>query len=159
MSLHITSHGQAEQTVHNEEISGRKNGDQQLRASAKLQCTTLPLPDMGFEFRGVCGRGSRSSACRNLSESEPCLGMTQREAQESRGIYFAVNEGVRKDGQSTIIKPSVDGGQKSLVATSDGCTDRGTGPYVVRSKPERMSGKEEEVGTVTNFHTPHGEQT
>lgn len=136
MSLHITSHGQAEQTVHNEEISRRKNGDQQLRASAKLQCTTLPLPDMGFEFRGVCGRGSRSSACRNLSESEPCLGMTQREAQESRGIYFTVDEGVRKDRQSTIIKPSVDEGQKSLVATSDGCTDEAPVPVLCEVNPK-----------------------
>ncbi|XP_075633970.1 uncharacterized protein LOC142606522 [Castanea sativa] len=59
---------------------------------------------MGFEFKGVCSQGSKSSACRNLSESKPCLGMTQREVQESRGIYFPIDRGERKDRGA--LKPS-----------------------------------------------------
>ena len=70
--LPITPHGQAEQPGHGEEMICRKYGDQQPRTSAKLQFTTMPLPEMGYQFKGSCSRDAGSSACQNRSESNPC---------------------------------------------------------------------------------------
>ena len=71
-SLPITPHGQAEQPGHGEETICRKYEDQQPRAFAKLQFITMPLPKMGYQFKGSYSRDAGSSACQNLSESDPC---------------------------------------------------------------------------------------
>ena len=78
--------------------------------SAKLQFTTIPLPEMGHQFKGSCSRDPKSSACRNLSESEQCMKLIHGEQNQykanpsdanNHGSQFASD--FTRDGDSCAL--------------------------------------------------------
>ena len=56
-SLPLTSH---KQKFHKGESKLRKDGEQQQRATSKLQFTTMPWLKMGYQFRWGCSRDPKS---------------------------------------------------------------------------------------------------
>ena len=54
-------HGQADHSDQVEEMTCRNFGDHQPGATAMLQVTAMPLPEMGFQFKGSCSRDAESN--------------------------------------------------------------------------------------------------
>ena len=66
-------HRQADHSSQVEEMTYRNVGDHQSGAAAMLQVTAMPLPVMGFQFKGSCSRDAGSNTGQNLSESDSCM--------------------------------------------------------------------------------------
>ena len=66
-------YGQADRSDQVKEMSCRLFGDHQPGAAAMLQDTVMPLPDMGFQFKGSCSRDAEGISGKNLRESDACM--------------------------------------------------------------------------------------
>lgn len=99
-------------------------------------------------------------------------GVVQQQTSKSMEVYLFVDKGMCKGGRVAIVRPSVEGSEKFMVAVSNECAFAGGGTaaglgifasntanaYAVQIEPYRVLFRAKDDGEATDFHLSHGKQ-